>query len=170
MVFREIIRSYYSGQKTVAIVGALVALVLVLLAAAAFRQSGQPAHAFGITTLVIAGGFMLPANVAYFFYVGPQSERIESMLKRSPVEFRTSEATHLTKMLRGFHRSYRIDGLAATVGVALLLVGLFHGNNKMAGIGLAVSLCALTLLAGEVWSKQRALHYRDAFQAVAIRD
>jgi hypothetical protein len=162
----DAIHDYYAGQRIVAIAGALVALVYVLLASEAITRPAHFARAFGITALVIAGGFMLPVNVAYFFYVGPQSARIESMLSRNPVELHASEETHLDTMMRGFHRSYRLDGTVAMLGVLLAVFGFIVRNSKLAGIGLAISLCAMTLLAGEIWSKQRALNYREELQAV----
>jgi len=170
MISLDIMHDYYAGQKIVGIVGAAVAAVLVAFAFAMFRHAAHPAHAFGVTTLIIAGGFMLPANVAYFFYVGPQSARIESTLKRSPTEFKSSEKAHLDKMLRGFRRSYTIDSVAAAIGLCLILAGHFSGNQRQIGIGLAVALCATTLLAGEVWSKHRAIHYRDALYALNTSD
>ena len=171
MASLDIMRDYYGGQKIVAIVGAAVATVLVLLALTTFQQVVHPAaHAFGVTTLIIAGGFMLPANVAYYFYVGPQSARIESMLKRSAAEFKASEEAHLDKMFRGFTRSYTIDGVGIAIGLYLFLAGHLSRNHRQAGIGVAVALCATMLLAGEVWSKYRATHYRDALHTVNIGD
>lgn len=105
---------------------------------------------------------MLPANVGYFFYVGPQSARIEATLAKNPAEFLASEEVHLDKMMRGFQRSYRLDGAVALAGTLLATIGLLVRNNKYVGTGLAVALCAATLLAGEIWSKHRALQYREA--------
>lgn len=166
----NVMHDYYVGQKLVGIVGGSVAALLVLIGVLAFRQTAHPAHAFGLTTLIIAGGFILPANVAYYFYVGPQTVRIESMLKRSPAEFRASEDKHLDKMFRGFTRSYTIDSLAIAFGLYLTVMGHLRQNPRQLGIGLAIALCASALLAGEVWSKQRATHYRDALHAVRIGD
>lgn len=164
MSYFNAVHDYYAGQQIVSIAGALVALVLVLLAWSGVRRSAHPAHAFGMTVLVIAGGFMLPANVAYFIYVGPQSARVESMLSRSTAEFHASEEAHLNTLMRGLEHSYAIDGTLAMLGIWLAVFGVFVRSDQLVGTGLAVSLCAITLLTGEVWSKSRAQHYRDALQ------
>jgi hypothetical protein len=162
MSFLYAMHDYYAGQKVVAIFGALVALAYIVLGKAAFTRPRHPARAFGITTLVIAGGLMLPANVAYFFYVGPQWVRIDSILARSQSDFYASENAHLNKMMNGFHRSYRLDSAVALLGFLIVAWGLAKKSRKAIGIGLAIALCATTLLGGEVWSKQRALHYQAA--------
>jgi hypothetical protein len=168
MNYFDAMHDYYAGQKIVGLVGVLAALALVLLAWVAFRRPTQSERAFGIAAVLIAGGFMLPANVVYFFYVGPQSARIESMLRRSPAEFHASEEAHLDKMMRGFQHSYRLDATLALLGILGAAAGFIVRNNKYVGIGLALALCATTLLAGEIWSKQRALHYREVL--LAARD
>ncbi len=127
-----------------------------------FSRATPVTRCFAITVFVLAGAFMLPANVGYFFYVGPQSARIEATLAKNPAEFLASEEVHLDKMMRGFQRSYRLDGAVALAGTLLATIGLLVRNNKYVGTGLAVALCAATLLAGEIWSKHRALQYREA--------
>jgi hypothetical protein len=105
---------------------------------------------------------MLLVNVGYFVYIGPQSARVSSILTRSQSGFEDSESAHLNNMMNGFHRSYRLDSTAALLGVLTVAVGAGTKSSRVIGVGLAVTLCATTLFAGEVWSKHRALHYRDA--------
>ncbi len=158
----DAMHDYYSGQRTVTIAGAAIALAYLLPAWPVFRRAATAGCPFPVTVFLVAGLFMLPANIAYFFYVGPQSARIEATLKRDLAVFHTSEKAHLDKMMCGFQHSYRLDSTVVLAGFLLSVVGFFLRNNNCTGIGLALALCASTLLAGEVWSKQRALHYREA--------
>ena len=162
----EVMRDYYARQRIVAVAGALVAVVLLLLA---WWVAARSAHPFGITIFLIAGAFTLPANIGYFFYVGAQSARIRAVLAKDPAAFRISEAEHLDNMMQGFLRSYWVDGAVALLGTLTAAVGVIVKNGKWVGIGLALALCASTLLAGEIWSRQRALHYQAALQAAGDR-
>lgn len=161
----ETMHAYYSGQRIVALAGALASIAYLLIAWAAFVRATYPARSFAITVFLLAGFFMLPANIAYFFYVGPQSTRIEATLTRNQDEFFLSEQAHLDKMMRGFQHSYRLDGTVALAGALAVVLGILFRNSKCVGIGLAIALCATTLLAGEIWSKHRAVHYRVALFA-----
>jgi len=116
--------AYYSGQRAVAIVGALAAIAFLFIAWAAFVRATHPARSFAITVFLLAGLFMLSANVVYFFYVGPQSARIEATLNRNQDEFFLSEQVHLSKMMRGFQHSYRLDGIIALAGVLTIVENL----------------------------------------------
>ncbi len=165
MTFSEAMHEYYSGQRFVGLAGALVAIFYLIVARVTYIRAPQSARSFAITIFLIASCFMLPANVVYFFYVGPQSARIGSILARSHAEFDTIETAHLKKMMDGFHFSYRFDGAVALLGLLAAAVGFAAKNDKVIGAGLAVTLCATTLLVGEVWSKHRALHYREALSA-----
>ncbi len=78
MTFSEAMREYYSGQRFVALAGALVAISYLIVARVAYIRGVQPTRSFAITIFLVAGCFMLPANVVYFFYVGPQLARIDS--------------------------------------------------------------------------------------------
>jgi hypothetical protein len=82
-----------------------------------------------------------------------------------PAAFRISEAEHIDNMMQGFRRSYWWDGAVALLGTLTAAVGVIVKNGRCVGIGLALALCASTLLAGEMWSRQRALHYQAALQA-----
>lgn len=113
MTFSEAMREYYSGQRFVALAGALVAIFYLIAARVAYIRGAQSTRSFAIAIFLIAGGFMLPANVVYFFSIGPQSARIDSILTRSQAEFDTLETAHLSKMMDGFHFSYRFDSAVA---------------------------------------------------------
>jgi hypothetical protein len=103
MTYLEAMRDYYSGQRYVGL---------------------------AITVFLIAGLFMLPANVIYFFYVAPQSARIESALARSPSEFDASESAHLNRMMNGFHRSYRfVDFMVVGYGLSFSIVPISGGTS-----------------------------------------
>lgn len=125
MISLDALRNYYLGQRIVAIAGAAVALSYLLLAWSVFGRAASPARAFAITVFLAAGLLMLPANVVYLFYVGPQSARIEATLKRDPVVFHASEEAHLDKMMRGFRQSYRLDSTVALAGLLLSAAGFF---------------------------------------------
>jgi hypothetical protein len=73
-------------------------------------------------------------------------------------------------MMNGFHRSYRLDGTVAALGLLTAAVGFTRKSSKAISVGLAVTLCATTLLAGEIRSKHRALHYREALLAARAAD
>jgi hypothetical protein len=175
MKYHEAMRAYYAGQHYVALAGAFVAIVYLLFAwwayprktrpAASYPVQPFPARSVAVTVFVFAGLLMLPVNVVYFFYVGPQSAKIEATLARNPSQFDASESAHLDRMMDGFRLSYTLESTAAFLGLIAIAVGFATENRKAVGIGLGIILCATTLLAGEVWSKQRALHYREALQA-----
>ena len=167
MTYPEAMRDYYSGQHYVAIAGALAAAFYLLIARFAYARKTNPHRSFAITVFLVAGLLMLPANVAYFFSIGPQTARIESTLTRSQSEFSASENAHLNRMMAGFRRDYTTDGSIALLGLLIATAGLAGRSKKAIGIGLALSLCATTLFAGEVWSKQRALHYRNNLLAAS---
>jgi hypothetical protein len=163
MISLDAVHDYYGGQRTVAIAGALAGLAWLLVARAAYTRK---ARAFAITLFLIAGGFMLPVNAVYFFYIGPQAAGVEAMLARDSAAFHASEEVHLDEMLRGFRRSYSIDGTLVLVGLLGGAAGFIARSKRWVGIGLALALCDTTLLAGEMWSRQRALQYQEALRSV----
>jgi hypothetical protein len=113
MTYPGAMRDYYSGQRYVALVGALVAILYLVLAMLTYARKAHPARAFAITAFLIAGLLMLPVNVAYFAYIGPTSARASSTLAQSQSGFEDAEATHVNNMMNGFHRSYRLDSTVA---------------------------------------------------------
>ncbi len=162
MTYLQAMRDYYFGQRHVAIAGALAAAVYLLLAWSAYNPTAYPARSFAITVFLVAGLFMLPANLGYFFYLGPQTARVGATLAQGPLAFDTAERAHVDKMLKGFRRSYAINGALAALGLLIIALGFGSGRTRLVGTGLALALCGVTLLAGEIWSRQRALHYRQA--------
>jgi hypothetical protein len=152
------------GQKIVAIAGAFVAFAYVLLARVAFPRLGHPARAFGITTLVIAGGFMLPANIAYFFYVGPQSAHIRRRSRKSgqvPSFRRSSSGCNdawFPAQLR--HRRHRGDAWCVNCGIRPTYPKQQMGRSRVRGFSLHGDTPC-----GEIWSKHRAVHYQEVLLA-----
>lgn len=161
MTYLQAMHDYYSAQRYVGLAGALLAVLYFLIAVAAYRRKTLPARSFAITVLLIAGLLMLPATVVCFFFLGPHSAHIATTLAQSPSEFNAPETAHLNNMMNGFHRSYRLDGAVAMPGLLIAVAGFAAKSSKLIGVGRAVTLCATTLLAGEVWSKHRALRYRE---------
>jgi multisubunit Na+/H+ antiporter MnhB subunit len=171
MTYLEAMRRYYQGQHSVALAGAAVAVLYLALAYAVYARNTRPARqrqaarSFAVTVFVFAGLLMLPANVIYLFDLGPQSAKIQATLARSPSQFDALENAHLDSMMDGFRLSYTLDSAIAFFGLIAIAIGFASESRKAVGIGLGVILCATTLLAGEVWSKQRALRYRQQLHA-----
>lgn len=162
MNYFSAMRGYYASQKMAAIVEALLAGILVTLGMFAFTQVDRTEHQFGITVLLSAGIFMLPARVRTFFSIGSRLKRITATLLRDPIAFHQSEQTHLEEWMRSVRRNYAIDAVAVLLGLVLVVCGTLMKRRKLLGRGLGLILCAITRFIGEFWEQLGTLRYRNA--------
>jgi hypothetical protein len=162
MDFEQIVRVYFSGEKTEA--AWILAAGIVSLAAAItlwFWVREPFARGLALALLLVAGLGLAVGGTVYF-RSDAQARQLVGLQAADPAQFAAEEGPRIRQVVRSFGQ-YRI-GYALAVVIALLLVFAL-GKPSQHGFAVGLLLLAALGLTIDFYAGQRAARYVQGLEA-----
>jgi hypothetical protein len=152
------------------------------------KTGGQTALAIGILSCTVAGGIFLSAGAPFYtglaiplvlfgiveVMVGASLTRrsdlqamdLEKLLAESPAEFKETESSRMTGVMKRFNMFKKAEMACAALGLALILANREAGFLKGLGAGLLAQ--GLTLLVFDWFAARRGEAYLRYVKALTL--
>jgi hypothetical protein len=154
------LRDYYGGERTSAYVVIGIGVPAAVAGGVLATRDGDFARGLG-WPLITMGAVEAVGAVFYAVKVGGEIDHYESLLARSPADYRAQELDHIDGTTSRFV-GYRLGELGLTLaGVGMAAYGFAAGSDAWKGVGIGVGGMALPFLVIDTINNARATRYRE---------